>query len=790
MSSAAPRLRRDLTISRQQSAGEVVSVVKDPTSRRFFRFREAERFVAEQLDGETPLEVVRQRTEAELGAALTTDALAAFIRTLGKSGLLEGESARARRRDPRRRIQGSMLYLRIRMLDPNRLLDRLAPRTGFFFTPQFLVLSAALILLAVWTTVTSSADFIASLPRLYRLSTVPVFMVVMFAVISAHELAHGVTCKRFGGEVHEMGFLLIYLQPALYCNVDDAWLFPEKSKRLWVGFAGPYFELFLWSLATLAWRLSDAESAIGYLGLIVMTGSGAKTLLNFNPFIKYDGYYLLSDALEIPNLRRKAYRYIGALLQRAFGGRAAVLEAASRRERRIYLAYGLVAIAGSLSILTYISTKIGSAFGENGGPAAALLAGGLVFLKLRRRIRRLFGKPSWATDDDGEDADEDDGTSEAGPRDTSTPEEVPPKKGTRRSWKRPAVWAALVIAVLAGLFLGRLELQIGGPFNVLPEENADVRAAADGIIETIRVTEGNEVRAGDVIATLSDKASAAELQKTGAEIHENRANLEKLSAGATAEEIQVARADVSKAEEQVGYARSRLARTKQLFAEGLVAPKDLEDAQEAATMAEQELQAARGRLQVTLAGSRPEDVDATRARIERLEAQQRFLREELGLLTVVSPVAGIVATPARELKEMRGRLVAKGDLIAKVYDFKTVTAQIMISEREVEGIQVGQEVLLRARAYPSTLFHGIVTSIATSLQANGGAGEAPGTSAPASAATGSKTLVVATRIDNPSLLLRPEMTGQAKVCCGPRRIVDLIQRRLARTFSVAVWSWW
>jgi multidrug resistance efflux pump len=139
---------------------------------------------------------------------------------------------------------------------------------------------------------------------------------------------------------------------------------------------------------------------------------------------------------------------------------------------------------------------------------------------------------------------------------------------------------------------------------------------------------------------------------------------------------------------------------------------------------------------------------------------------------------------------MRGRLVAKGDLIAKVYDFKTVTAQIMISEREVEGIQVGQEVLLRARAYPSTLFHGIVTSIATSLQANAGSAEAPGASAPASAATGSKTLVVATRIDNPSLLLRPEMTGHAKVCCGPRRIVDLIRRRLARTFSVAVWSWW
>src|SRR6185295_20063406 len=153
---------------------------------------------------------------------------------------------------------------------------------------------------AVWTTVTSSADFIASLSRLYRLSTVPVFMVVMFAVISAHELAHGVTCKRFGGEVHEMGFLLIYLQPALYCNVDDAWLFPERSKRLWVGFAGPYFELFLWSVAVLVWRVTAGDTWINALAVIVMAVSGVKTLLNFNPLIKLDGYYLLSDFLDIP----------------------------------------------------------------------------------------------------------------------------------------------------------------------------------------------------------------------------------------------------------------------------------------------------------------------------------------------------------------------------------------------------------------------------------------------------------------------------------------------------------
>jgi len=263
-----------------------------------------------------------------------------------------------------------------------------------------MVLSVGLILLAVGELRANWGEFAQDLSRLYQLSAIPVFVAVVLVVVGAHEFAHGSTCKYFGGEVHEIGFLLVYFQPAFYCNVSDAWLFPEKSKRLWVGFAGPYFELFLWALATLVWRLTDQQTWINYLALIVMASSGVKTLLNFNPFIKLDGYYLLSDYLEIPNLRRKSFRYVGQLIKRLFGFAPPATEEVSPRTRRIYLMYGLIATVSSFSLLAYVLVSAANYAIEGRQPAAVLLSFGLFGLKLRRRFRRLFGKTSKSSDPD------------------------------------------------------------------------------------------------------------------------------------------------------------------------------------------------------------------------------------------------------------------------------------------------------------------------------------------------------------------------------------------------------
>src|SRR6267143_2748017 len=623
MIAAAPRLRRDLTVSRLETADGGFLIVKHPVSGRFYRFREAERFIAEQLDGETPLDVIRERTEEEFGASLGADTLNAFVQNLDKIGLLETGKPAAKG-DPGRgpRIRGSLLYLRFAFFDPDRLLARLVPRLRFFFTRRFLVLSAVPILLALAITFANAREIAGDLPRLYQASAILPFVALILVVASIHEFAHGLTCKHFGGEVHELGFMVMYFQPAFYCNVSDAWLFPEKSKRLWVGFAGPYLELVLWATATIAWRLTEPDTGINYTALIVMTLSGVRSFLDFNPFVKLDGYYLLSDYLELPNLRRRSFKYVGYGIRRLLGFGHELRAHLSQRERRIYLVYGLVATVSSLSLLSFGFVRLGSYLIDKHQPMALLLLVSYTGLRSGRRFRRLFGGRSARpdVDDDGDvvtaQADDDaDGPGKA--------EAAERKKKPRRSRRREITWGGIAAATLAILFLVHLQLRIAGPFTVLPEENADVRAAVEGIVEEIRVKEGDQVKTGAVIARLADKDARAELLKTEAQVREATANLRKLQAGTTAESIAVARAAVSRAEDAAKFAQGKLARSKLLFERQALSPQEFEAAQEQGATADNGLVEARSELRVLLRGNRPEEIEASKAQLDRLEAQQR-----------------------------------------------------------------------------------------------------------------------------------------------------------------------
>src|SRR6266850_3310477 len=437
MTASLPRFRSDLATSRQVTSEGVVFVIKDPIRDTFYRLPEEAYFIIENLDGQTPLTVVRQRTEEKFGATLPPAELDTFVDGLGAAGLLDTGQNGGSKPKRARRIQGSPLYLRVRFFDPDRLFNYLVKRIRLFFTPLFMVLSACVIVGAVCIAFANWAEAVQNLPRLFQYSAIPLILPVVFLVITAHEFAHGLTCKHFGGEVHELGFFLIYFQPALYCNVSDAWLFPEKAKRLWVSFAGPYFELFLWSLATIVWRVSEVDTWINYIGLIVMTTSGIKTLFNFNPLIKLDGYYLLSDYLEIPNLRRKSFSYIGSWIKRLAGATVTAIPEMPARELRICVAYGLMATVGSFSLLGMAVVTLGGFFVEQNQPITFALFTGLVGVKFRRRFRRLFGRSSKGSDDD------DDGElAEASVEETNSEEikkAVQPRPSKRRKWKFPRI---------------------------------------------------------------------------------------------------------------------------------------------------------------------------------------------------------------------------------------------------------------------------------------------------------------------------------------------------------------
>src|SRR5436309_4541412 len=145
---------------------------------------------------------------------------------------------------------------------------------------------------------------------------------------------------------------------------------------------------------------------------------------------------------------------------------------------------------------------------------------------------------------------------------------------------------------------------------------------------------------------------------------------------------------------------------------------DVADERRSLALAESEVAESEQKLRVLQAGSRPEEIEATRAEVARLEAQQSFIEEQIRLTTVTSPITGVVTTPERQLEEMPGLYIGKGDLIAEVYDLHVVTVEIGVSEKEIEDVRVGAKVGVKARAYPDRLFTGTVTAIATTADAS------------------------------------------------------------------------
>src|SRR5262245_30606542 len=354
-----PRLRPELVVRPLGDHGPYV--VKDPRSGAYYHLGDQEHFLLTQLDGRRDAAAVCAAFAERFGQPLTPEDLQEFLDLAKGRGLLQGEGqGEKEERNPRARgaqeapdpdaapLGLRLLYWRKNFFDPDRLFTWLAPKTGFFWTPAFLLFSAGCVVSAaalLWANRHGAArSFLSSL----RWETVLLAWLALLFVTTCHEFAHGLTCKRHGGEVHEVGFLLIFFMPCFYCNVSDAWLFREKSKRLWVTLAGGYFELFLWALAVFVWRLSTPDSLVNYAAFVVLSACGVQTLVNFNPLLKLDGYYLLSDWAEGHNLQQRAADHVKGRLRWLLWGAA---RPHTEPRGRVLLAYGLVSWLYSLAFL-------------------------------------------------------------------------------------------------------------------------------------------------------------------------------------------------------------------------------------------------------------------------------------------------------------------------------------------------------------------------------------------------------------------------------------------------------
>lgn len=314
------RKRPDLEARRHRYHGRSYWVVKEPVGLNYFRFHEEEYAILNMLDGNTSLQTIKEEFQRQFAPQrITLQDLQQFIGMLHRSGLvisqMNGQGQQLRRRgDQRRRKEilgkfANVFALRFRGIDPERILNRLLPWFGWLFTPAALVGVLCLALSALMLVLLQFKKFQAKLPTFEQFFAAEnwIWLGITMAVVKIiHEFGHGLSCKKFGGECHEMGLMLLVFTPCLYCNVSDSWMLPNKWQRVFIGAAGMYVELILASIATFVWWYS-APGFVNYLALAVIFICSVSTVVfNGNPLLRFDGYYILMDILEIPNLRQKS----------------------------------------------------------------------------------------------------------------------------------------------------------------------------------------------------------------------------------------------------------------------------------------------------------------------------------------------------------------------------------------------------------------------------------------------------------------------------------------------------
>jgi putative peptide zinc metalloprotease protein len=324
------RVRADLQTTPQKYEGKTHYVVKDPVSLRYYRFNEQEHYVIRQLDGTHTLEETQKSFEKEFRPhRLTLEDLEHFARQLLTAGLVQHESAQAGktlfdRRLKQRRMRRlaaftNILYIKLPIFDPDRLLRAMLPYTRFIFTTWFLVLSIGFMLSAVALVATHFQTFYDRLPNyqyFFQFNRLLYMWIALGIVKVIHEFGHGLSCKAFGGECHEMGALFLCFSPCLYCNVSDSWTLPNKWKRILISFAGIYVELVIAAAATWIWWNTPGRPFINNVALCLMVLCSVSTFVfNANPLMRFDGYYMMADWLEIPNLRDRSNRLLSNLFQ-------------------------------------------------------------------------------------------------------------------------------------------------------------------------------------------------------------------------------------------------------------------------------------------------------------------------------------------------------------------------------------------------------------------------------------------------------------------------------------------
>jgi len=349
-------LRTGIEVQRHRFRGERWMVLQDPLSNQFFRLRpEAYEFVGRLRPDKTVEQVWQECLELFPRTAPGQEAVVNLLAQLYHGGLLHYELAPDteqlfQRYKKRRQAELgfrwlNIMFMRFPLLDPDRFLVRTLPLVGKLISPIGALLWLAVVgwgikvVIDNFPALRDQSQGVLDPGNLFWLYT------GLVIVKTLHEFGHAYFCRHYGGEVHQMGVMLMIFTPVPFMDATSSWGFRKKRHRILVGLAGMIVEFFVAALAALVWSRT-APGVIHSVTFNIMFVASVSTLLfNVNPLMRFDGYYILSDWLEIPNLNQRSTGQLRYLAERhLLGVKAAQSQAHSKSEAWWLVVYGVAAL--------------------------------------------------------------------------------------------------------------------------------------------------------------------------------------------------------------------------------------------------------------------------------------------------------------------------------------------------------------------------------------------------------------------------------------------------------------
>lgn len=402
-----PRLRKHIEVHRHDYRGQIWFILEDKSSGRHHRFNAAAFRIIGLLDGERTVNEAWQLVNDQQGDfAPTQDEVIQLLGQLHSADLLHSNAATDIDELFHRQEQHQNLKIKQRvsnplsqkfpLWDPDDFLERHLPKVSGLFN-----WTAAL----AWLSIVLTASLLAAmhwheLGNNIIINTLsPYNLTLLFILYPAikilHELGHAFTAKLEGGEVHEMGIIFMMFIPIPYINVSTVTHFRNKYKRMLVGAAGIIVELLLASLALFIWLMAEPGIVRDIAFNVILIGGVSSLFFNGNPLLKYDGYYVLADAIDIPNLFQRSAKYWGYLCQRyLFGLKQLASPAYTSWESSWFILYSLLSMTYRMALLWFIIVYVTDKFFAIGIVLALWLVIAQIVLPLFNMLRFIAASPS------------------------------------------------------------------------------------------------------------------------------------------------------------------------------------------------------------------------------------------------------------------------------------------------------------------------------------------------------------------------------------------------------------